>query len=133
MKNIIAIVLSLFTNVALACSCLQSTDEEAYKSSSSVLLVRVESTEFIPSTKPMEFDSVRAKFSVIETYKSNGQSLKYLKTEKTTCEMALISGEYYLVYSNGNETKLLNACTRSRWVNRTKEKDLLDEYSSRNK
>ena len=113
---IVPLLLSI-ANPVFACVCDDATDEEEYKASKSVVLVRITDSQFVRSTKEREFDWVRANFEVIKTYKGDSSGLRYLRSEKVVCEVPLIPGDLYLVFSRGAEYETLNRCTRSRWVN----------------
>ena len=131
MKVIVIFLASLFAQVTWSCTCVETTDEQAWDAASAVMLVRVTTTRYVPSDSKTEFDVVLASFKVIEIYKGEQGKLLHLKAEKSACEMPLIAGDYYLIYSRGMESESLNSCTRSRWVNLIREKALLDEYSKR--
>ena len=130
--RIAALLLSfVFSASAWACKCAETEEAQEYDDAEAVLLVRVVSSEWVPSVDKARFDAVHAKFDVIETYKGSVGNLRYLKSEKVTCEVPLIPGDQYLIYSYGGEYEVLNRCTHSRWINPVRDKALLNEYSRR--
>ena len=130
MKRIAILIFLLVPGFSWACSCAETTDEIAYANSKSVLLVKITDTKLVTNNEKGEV--VQAKFKVIEDFKGNLGELEILQsTVEWTCSTALISGHKYLIYSNGEKIKNINACTKSRWINETREAELLKKYRSR--
>lgn len=129
MKRIAILIFLLAPGFSWACSCVETSDEAAYANSKSVLLVKITETKLVPNKE--EGELVQAKFSVLEVLKGNLGGLELLQsTVEWTCSVALISGHKYLIYSNGEKIKNINACTKSRWINETREAELLKSYRS---
>ena len=126
MRYLILFVLLLSPVISVACSCAPSSDEDAYERSKVVFLVKVTEAKLVNGSP---FDLVRAKFDVIEKFKGEAINVETLESTATsTCATALLPGHQYLVYSNNDPIKHINACTRSRWVNAVREKELLERY-----
>lgn len=126
MRFLIFVLILMAPSLGLACSCEPMSDEEAYKRSLVVFLAKVVETKLI-SGQP--FELVHAKFVVTEQFKGRQIKVETLEsTASTTCATALIAGHQYLIYSNNKAVKHVNACTRSRWVNVVREKELLEQY-----
>ncbi|MCU7797064.1 MAG: hypothetical protein KZQ75_08040 [Candidatus Thiodiazotropha sp. (ex Myrtea spinifera)] len=130
MKQVIILIFMWAPGFSWACSCVETSDETAYANSKSVMLVKITDTKLVPSKEKGEV--VQAKFNVIETFKGTTGELELLQsTVEWTCSTALISGHKYLIYSNGEKTKKISACTKSRWINETREAELLEKYRSK--
>lgn len=127
MKIVILLLMIAVPSYGFACSCGESSDEEAFEKSHLVILVKITETKLVPNHHLGDF--VQAKFEIVEKFKGNEIKLNLLQSTATsTCSTALIAGHQYLIYSNNDDVKNINACSRSRWINRTREKDLLDAY-----
>lgn len=109
---------------AFACSCQIAPEPEAFAHSKAVFLVRVLKTELIRG----ERERVQAQFEVLETFKGNAQSVKKLETSTDMCQLTLIVGAQYLIYSDGEVTKTIGACGNSRWFEANKEAAWLNEH-----
>ena len=127
MKTAILLFLIVAPSFSFACSCNQSSDEEAFEKSQLVILVKITETKLVSGDQLG--DLVQAKFEVTEKFKGGAIKLNLLQSTVTsTCSTALVAGHQYLIYSNNDAIKNVNACNRSRWINTTREKDLLDVY-----
>lgn len=123
-KSILLVIFLVGTRLATACVCVELTDRGEYASASTVVLVRITDTAFVARSGQRAFDWVRANFEVVKTYKGDASTLQYLKSEKVTCEVPLIPGDLYLVFSRGVEFETLSRCSRSRWINPQRVKDI---------
>ncbi len=127
MKTVILLFLVVTPSFGFACSCSQSSDEEAFEKSQLVILVKITETKLVLGDQLG--DLVQAKFEVTEKFKGDVIRLNLLQSTATsTCSTALVAGHQYLIYSNNDTIKNINACNKSRWINTTREKGLLDVY-----
>ena len=120
MRSIIVVILMLFASPSWSCVCHKLSDAEAFEQAASVLIVRIISTELIEVTGERELNYVSAKFRVIEALKGELDTLKELRSEKGECEIRLLAGEEYIVFSTANEYELLNACSSSRRLEKSR-------------
>ena len=129
MKIFAILILALTSGPIWACSCVASTDENEFRSATSVLLVRITETKLVPATTSYESDAVHAQFEVVKMFKGELGVLKYLKSEKDTCERPLLAGELYLVYSRGVEYEHISKCSYSRGISETRDAELFEKFA----
>ena len=128
---VLVLMIALATSEALACSCHPTTDEEEFRSATSVLLVRITKTEFVPASSSPGQDAVHGQFEVVQSYKGDRGALEYLVSHKNSCWRPLVAGELYIVFSRGAEFERISMCSRSRGVLNEQDAQFLTEFSAK--
>lgn len=120
MRFFTVVILMLLASPSWGCECHKLSDAEAFEQATSVFIVQITSTELTEVTDNRAFNYVSAKFRVIETLKGEPGKLKELRSEKGVCELPLVAGELYLIFSDASDYELLNACSSSRWLEKSR-------------
>jgi hypothetical protein len=127
MKHFVAVFLFLFSIQSFACSCLPRSDAEAFDKSSAVYLAKVTDTTLYED--PDLGESVYGSFEVLEMFKGDEVKTRVLKSSTTSmCSSLIVSGGYYLIYSDDSEYERINVCSVSRRVAGKEEEELLVKY-----
>ena len=126
MKIIQFIILLMFSSPGWSCVCEEISDGTAFREAKSVLIVQITSTEFKERVEERSMDYVSAKFKVIEVIKGKPGKLNEIRTLKSICELPLVAGELYIIFSRGSKYESINTCTNSSWINLKRDKERID-------
>ena len=128
---IVALIILLSSGASFACSCVPSSDEDEFRSATSVLLVRITKTEFMPASSTPGRDAVHGEFEIVRVFKGERGPLQFLVSSKGSCYRPLLAGELYIVFARGAEFEGLSMCTQSRGVRHEKDAEFLAEIAAK--
>ena len=127
MRIFLISLLIVLSSTAFAYDCLPVSDETAFQNARTVFLARITSAELIPEAPQ---SSVRAKFDVIEVFKGNPASVKFLTsyTSDSPAWEPLMVGEHYIIFAKSESAAFITNCGNNRHFIEAKEAQWLRKH-----